>query len=73
MNVRIDYTENWLDEEKQEIRNALAKTAGKKEWFKQISHGQFVGDLIMSKFDTIASNCCLKNNINKINNWIDNK
>ena len=66
-----DYSEDWLKEDDKDIRRALAITAGEKEWFKSISNGIMVGDIIMSLYDTLDNDCRLKNNIDNLNSWFD--
>ena len=71
MTESIEYSEQWLKEENSIIRNALAITAGKNEWFKRIAQGTMVGSIVLSHYDTLNNNCRLKKNINSLNSWID--
>jgi len=68
------FSENWLEEDTPELRNALAKASvkGDKAWFKRIDHGEFLGRIIFKYFDQIEEQRVLKRNLDGLINWIDN-
>lgn len=71
LQTHIEYNEDWLNEDNNNIRQALAKTAGKKEWFKRIHQGNMIGQVVMKQINDMEADCRLKHNINQLNMWID--
>lgn len=77
VNDTIEYTSGWLEVDKPELRKQLGKTAKGgdpkkgKAWFKKISLGEKVGDIILSDKDGILPDTKLRKNIDDINAWID--
>lgn len=61
---------NWLDEEKQEIRDAIGKAAKSKDWYKRIDHGEFLGDIYFDNED-ILEDTKLYSQLTDIHNWIE--
>ncbi|MBI5402812.1 MAG: AAA family ATPase [Ignavibacteriae bacterium] len=55
-----------------ELRNAISEASivKKKEWFKSISRGEKLGDLIFKYYDKLLDNE-LKQNLDKLSDWID--
>lgn len=63
---------DWLDRERGEVRNALAKvscTKGK-EWFKRTDHGEAIGRVCFKYLDQMMD-CRLKNMLINLNAWFD--
>ena len=67
----IDYNDDWLKTENAEIRAAISKAAGEKEWFKRIDHGKKVGRVIFTKYNNLKNDCRIKWIIDKLSEWID--
>jgi len=44
--LKDDYSSEWMSEENFKFRKALGEIAKKKEWFKRIDHGKFLGSVI---------------------------
>lgn len=65
------YNEDWLKDENVEIRTAISKIAGEKEWFKRIDHGEKVGRVIFAQYNNLKNDCRLKWIIDKLSEWID--
>lgn len=59
------------DAEKLRIRKELAdlSTKKKKEWFKNIPGGEFLGKFVMNNFDDLSDECTLKKNILSLISW----
>lgn len=66
-----EFPDDWKDECAEYIRTALGDKANKKEWFKRIDHGEFLGDVIFKYWDNISSTSCLKNQIEQIIKWVE--
>lgn len=75
-----NFPENWKEADSTEMRTALAATSlsgkkDRKEWFKRIDRGEFLGEIIFKYFDQIKD----ENNQNKhlremllnLSKWID--
>ena len=41
------------------------------EWFKRQDYGELMGNVIMAHYDELPSDCRLKQEIDKISNWMD--
>ena len=72
--LKMDFPENWIDDDNIEIRNALGKLSVKKEkdWFKSIERGYDLGNICLNHYDTLKSEQRLKKQIDSIMEWIDN-
>lgn len=69
----LDYTDNWLDTESENLRYALGKSSGnsKNPWFKKISMGYDVALIIMANFEQLNTETCLSKNISDLRKWIE--
>lgn len=61
---------NWLDEDNQEIRNAIGKAAKSRDWFKRIDHGEFLGTIYFEN-EEILKETQLYRQLTDIHNWIE--
>lgn len=64
----------WYDQEIPELRPALGRAAKKKktmEWYKSQTYGELMGNVILKYYDQLAGDCRLKEEIDKISNWMD--
>ena len=50
----------------------IAKKKGS-EWFKTISNGECIGNIIFSQFDALPLSCHLRKQLNELQNWIEKK
>lgn len=53
-----------------ELRKAIGETAHDNKWFKSISNGEVLGDLIFKYYDSLGNNK-LKQQLDELSNWID--
>ena len=65
--------QGWYDNESPELRKALGETAkkGTMEWYKRQDYGEMMGNIIMAHYGELAEGCRLKEEIDKISNWMD--
>jgi len=72
--LKMDFPENWIDDDNIKIRNALGKLSVKKEkdWFKSIERGYDLGNICLNHYDKLKSEQRLKKQIDSIMEWIDN-
>lgn len=73
METPIPSIEGWYDQDRPALRQALGATAQKENmaWFKRQTYGEMMGDVIMAHYDELADGCRLKEEIDKIWNWMD--
>ena len=71
LNSQIVWSENWMDSESPELRNAISKTAGEKKWFKSVGYGIQLGDCLLSHYSELSEDCHLKKELDSLINWID--
>jgi len=69
-NVSGKLNKNWVEEDTQEIRDAIGKAAKTKDWFKRIDHGEFLGKLYFRN-EKILENTKLYGQLTDIHNWIE--
>lgn len=70
---KIGAFEGLFDKESPELRTALGQTAKKEtmEWFKRQDYGEMMGNIIMAHYDELPEGCRLKQEIDKISDWMD--
>ncbi len=73
-----EFPADWLEDDTQEIREALLKLANpinngksKSAWFKRIDHGQYLGNVIFECFDDMDADKHLKKMFIELSKWID--
>lgn len=71
MELEVTYKEDWLEEENDDIRKAIAKTAGEKTWFKRVEQGEKVGEIVLAQYNNLSETSRLKWIIDKLSGWID--
>lgn len=73
MAVKMTSFDSWYNQESPGLREALGKTAKaqKKEWFKRQDYGQMMGEVILAHYNELVEGCKLKEEIDKITNWMD--
>jgi len=62
---------DWIDTESDKIRNVLGKVSKKKGWFKNINHGEHIGE-IYYKYLVESNSTYLDKKLIELSNWIDN-
>jgi AAA15 family ATPase/GTPase len=71
-NIEID---NWKDskELRETIISKFKSNGGEsgKNWFKQLHHGEMVGEIIFKHIDSICDDSCLRKTLSGLSNWID--
>ena len=67
-----EFPDNWKENDSLELREALmqASISKKKEWFKRIDHGEFLGTIIFKYFEQIK-NKKLGKTLKELSKWID--
>jgi len=68
--LKRDLPSNWKELDNPEIRQCLGKIAKKKDWFKRIDHGEFLGSIIFEFYDQMKDKR-LRGQIENLSNWID--
>ena len=73
MTSKIASIDGWYDNESPELRKALGKAAkkGTMEWFKRQDYGEMMGNIIMAHYNELSADCRLKQEIDKIIDWMD--
>ena len=75
-----DLPKNWKECDDVHIRNAISlasqqkhisEKSKRKPWFKRISHGEDLGDILFSTLDKIDPNKSLKKTMEELSAWID--
>ena len=61
-----------IDEKDRIMIGTIAKKKGS-EWFKTISKGECIGNIIFSQFDALPLSCHLRKQLNELQNWIEKK
>lgn len=61
----------WWKEDSLENRKAIGQIAGQFSWFKNITLGELLGNIIFNHYDEISEDARLKKSFNNIMNWID--
>lgn len=66
------FPDNFKNTDTSEMRQALAEASrvDKKEWFKRIDHGEFLGSVIFDYFDQMKGKK-LKEQLKNLSNWVD--
>jgi AAA15 family ATPase/GTPase len=67
-NIQI---ENWYENENEDLRIALGKTARDKKWYKTQTYGERIGRCILKSYSELAEGCGIKRIIDNISTWID--
>jgi predicted ATP-dependent endonuclease of OLD family len=67
------FPDDWENVDTQEMREAItsASVVKDKEWFKAIHHGEALGDIIFTHFDTIEEDTRLKTILTGLSDWVD--
>lgn len=68
---KMTHTDNWHDEEREDLRIALGMTAKKNEWYKRQTYGERIGRCILKSYSELAEGCGIKRIIDNISTWID--
>lgn len=68
---KMTHTDNWHDEEREDLRIALGMTAKKNEWYKRQTYGERIGKSILKSYSELAEGCGIKRIIDNISTWID--
>lgn len=63
--------DHWLDNDNEELRDALGLASKKKNWYKRQSYGELLGQIVLSHYGDLSDGCKLKCEIDAISNWID--
>lgn len=71
LNPKMQWSDNWMENESPQLRTAISKTAGDKKWFKRIDYGMQLGNCILKHYEDLAEGSRLKKEIDSISNWID--
>ncbi len=71
LTIKIPYTDDWYENESDDLRTALGIAAKNKNWYKRQSYGQLIGECVMSHYSELPNQCRLKNIIDSISTWID--
>lgn len=61
----------WLDNDDEELRDALAVVSGEKKWYKRTDYGEQVGGCLLNHYSELPVGSHLKEEIDAISNWID--
>lgn len=69
---KVESFERLCDQESPELRTALGQTAKKEtmEWFKRQDYGEMMGNVILAHYNELAADCRLKQEIDKISDWM---
>lgn len=69
-NLSGKLSDNWLDEDTKEIRDAIGAAAKTKDWFKRIDHGEFLGSVYFEN-KQILEETQLYSQLTDVHNWIE--
>lgn len=70
--VKEDYIEDLLNVDSAEIRTILGKASVRKNkpWYKTVTHGEELGEILMSYYNPDAKDCHIYNEISRLIEWI---
>ena len=70
--VKEDYIEDLLNVDSAEIRTILGKASVRKDkpWYKTVTHGEELGEILMSYYNPDAKDCHIYNEISRLIEWI---
>lgn len=68
---KISYTDDWYENESDDLRTALGIAAKNKNWYKRQYYGQLIGECVVTHYSELPNQCRLKNIIDSISTWID--
>lgn len=69
---KVTTIESLLSEDRIDIRNALGKSSNNKSWFKNITKGTAIGELIFNDYDSLESDVGLRQIFDGLTLWIEN-
>ncbi len=70
------FPDNWKDNDNELVRQTITEVSlisdKDKAWFKRINRGEELGNIIFKNYEHLDSESCLKKQLNKIMEWIEN-
>ena len=71
LKTKREWSKVWLDNDDEELRNALGEVSSGNKWYKRTDYGEQVGNFLLNHYADLPKDCHLKSEIDAISNWID--
>ena len=70
---KINYSVDWKETESNELRKAMGDAAAKMGWFKNQTHGEAIGEIVLDSYNDLDHTKRLHSLLSELTGWIDKK